>query len=587
MSDQASVIGELYKRMDTLDPAHQAAVKELAARFKIGGTERDYWAPPPVTGQRMSAADAQKYVRPLPARATAEAPSVTKQIGEGVADFGKTIYNTVRHPIDTVAGIGPAQMSEARKIGQAGKAGRMSESLGHAVTAVTPVVGPMISKLADTLSGNPEMPPQQTMPEDGPLAPPQPWRAAAQGAATLVAPKVLGAAAEAIPNIPGAGAAGAAAKGAIVGGIKEGAKPIEYGMHKLPIPAAIAGAAAGRFAGHVMGPGGATVGTIVGGAAPIVRGAIKGGKEALGDYRATQRVGNARTPSWSGVPAASPEAPPPVEAILSQLPSGRTPGPMQPPPAPPPRVSLPEQAGISGGMPPPKPPVEPIQGTLPSGRKPGGIQNQQPQGPPEAPVVPTISLDDIAQSTAGKKFSRLNPQEQLVVKQIAQQANKSGPPTPPTAQPAAPKPVAQTIAPSGESVAKAPKEWPKHIVTEDGIRAQAADHGVPEVDARTAVVQNGYQIMGRADLNRLIHAIGQDMGLDHATLSDVAKQTYRVKSLSQLNQDQMLEMYHNLLGKQSAKDPTLPKTGDLRMHNGKPVRVTKIYQDGTADVEPE
>jgi len=117
---------------------------------------------------------------------------------------------------------------------------------------------------------------------------------------------------------------GSVAKGAAKGGAKGGSEFVTYGMHRLPVPASVAGAMAGHFAGEMLGPVGAKVGGAVGFAAPIVKGAIKGGQEALQGIREGRRPIAPREPAaWQGIPEVQPPTPPDTSPIPSSLPSGR------------------------------------------------------------------------------------------------------------------------------------------------------------------------------------------------------------------------------------------------------------------------
>lgn len=150
----------------------------------------------------------------------------------------------------------------------------------------------------------------------------------------------------------------------------------------------------------------------------------------------------------------------------------------------------------------------------------------------------------------------------------------AGSPTPPVPAVAQPETLA-TAAPAEEPVApvKPPasrvvnypgdpsKEFaPSKLMTEEGLAQYAKDNGIPEDQARTALSSEGYQVVGRAQLNRALHAIGSEMGMDHDTLSDVAKITHRVKSMTQLSQEQMLGLYQDLLDKRSISEPLVNKS---------------------------
>jgi hypothetical protein len=87
----------------------------------------------------------------------------------------------------------------------------------------------------------------------------------------------------------GAEVAGAVSKGAVKGGARAAIEPVHYGHYSIPIPAPIAGAAAGGYAARMLGLP-SEVGAVVGGAAPIVRGAVSGVREALAAREASAAV---------------------------------------------------------------------------------------------------------------------------------------------------------------------------------------------------------------------------------------------------------------------------------------------------------
>jgi hypothetical protein len=100
-------------------------------------------------------------------------------------------------------------------------------------------------------------------------------------------------------------------------------------------------------------------------------------------------------------------------------------------------------------------------------------------------------------------------------------------------------------------------------MTEDGLRDYAAENKLTEDAARTALTESGYKIRGRRMLNSAIHALGGELGLDHELLRETASITYGVKSLTQLTQDQMLEMYNHLAERQAAAAPLVKKTAPV------------------------
>lgn len=97
------------------------------------------------------------------------------------------------------------------------------------------------------------------------------------------------------------------------------------------------------------------------------------------------------------------------------------------------------------------------------------------------------------------------------------------------------------------------------FITEDALSRYAADAGLELEEARAALESEGYKAVGRSHLNRALHGLGNEMGLDHAALSDKAAHDYGVKSLTQLSQDQLLGMYDDLQSKRSISEPLKPK----------------------------
>jgi len=100
-------------------------------------------------------------------------------------------------------------------------------------------------------------------------------------------------------------------------------------------------------------------------------------------------------------------------------------------------------------------------------------------------------------------------------------------------------------------------------VTEDAMVKQAAALGLTEEEATAHFREAGYRVVGRAHLNRALHGLGSEMGLDHAMLGQKAAQDFGVKSMTQLSQDQLLEMYENLQSKRSISEPLVPKSAPL------------------------
>ncbi len=140
-------------------------------------------------------------------------------------------------------------------------------------------------------------------------------------------------------------------------------------------------------------------------------------------------------------------------------------------------------------------------------------------------------------------------------------------------------------APAGAPVFEQPR-----IMTEDGVKAYAQENGVPLADARKQLLDDGFSIMGRGTLNRALHAIGAELGLDHEALSGVVRMPYKdkgYKSMAQMSQDEMLAELNALQEKRAITTPLAskkdaPKPGDVvELRNGQRVTVKKINNDGS------
>lgn len=286
------------------------------------------------------------------------------------------------------------------------------------------------------------------------------------GAVAPIAELLAGrAASELTPE--GVGTAAKATAGAVKGAAKAAVEPVTYGRFHFPIPAPLAGAAAGHYGGSVFGPEGSLIGTVVGGGAPLVKGAIQGAREAL----------------------AGPEPPPfepftvkpGIQRILSRGASGGTGqmGRLTPPPNVNPAMANAESLTPSGQAalePPPTAPepfkVNPKIKSLLNRQASGGAGqmgrlsapprrgiNRAMEGP--APVESADPfLDDLAQSQAKKPFAKLKPDEQQSIRDLAARLKGTAKPmTPPPSQPMAAPPQFDPV-----SVA----EWLK-----DPVKAQA------------------------------------------------------------------------------------------------------------------
>jgi GNAT superfamily N-acetyltransferase len=103
---------------------------------------------------------------------------------------------------------------------------------------------------------------------------------------------------------------------------------------------------------------------------------------------------------------------------------------------------------------------------------------------------------------------------------------------------------------------------PSKLMSEEGLTKYANDNGVTEDEARKMLEGDGYQIAGRSQLNRALHAVGTELDMDHDTLSDVAKIQFRVKSMKQLSQEDMLQFLEDLNNRRAVNNPMLGK-GEL------------------------
>lgn len=139
-----------------------------------------------------------------------------------------------------------------------------------------------------------------------------------------------------------------AVSGGVRGGLKSAVAPIEYGMHRLPVPASIAGGAAGHFAGSPFGDIGSAIGAVMGAGAPFVRGAIEGGKRALSLYDIQHMPPSELRPVFDRPDWIPPviERAEPLGSPGSVLPSGSVVG-----PAPPSRTNPPVARGNAPRIP--------------------------------------------------------------------------------------------------------------------------------------------------------------------------------------------------------------------------------------------
>ncbi len=91
---------------------------------------------------------------------------------------------------------------------EAANAGRYSEMVGHGLAAALPVIGPAAAQAGETIGGVQDMPPNLTMPSEGPQQAPQVARGIGQGIG-LLAPSIASGAVNAVRDTRiGQGAAG-------------------------------------------------------------------------------------------------------------------------------------------------------------------------------------------------------------------------------------------------------------------------------------------------------------------------------------------------------------------------------------------
>jgi hypothetical protein len=68
------------------------------------------------------------------------------------AKIAQGLYQTVRHPIDTVSAIASAHGEEAKKTGEAFSEGRYSEAVGHGLATILPVLGPAAARIGEEIA---------------------------------------------------------------------------------------------------------------------------------------------------------------------------------------------------------------------------------------------------------------------------------------------------------------------------------------------------------------------------------------------------------------------------------------------------
>jgi hypothetical protein len=149
-------------------------------------------------------------------------------------------------------------------------------------------------------------------------------------------------------------------------------------------------------------------------------------------------------------------------------------------------------------------------------------------------------------------------------------------PTPePAATPAPAEAAPLAVKPPSSRVVEIPANPEQNfgaskLMTEEGLTQYAKDNGVTEEEAANSLAADGYSVVGRSQINRALHGIASELGMDHDTLSDVAKIKHRVKSMTQLSQEDMLGLYQDLLDKRSASEPLINKPDRMAAIEGTP-----------------
>lgn len=127
------------------------------------------------------------------------------------------IYQSVRHPIDTVMGLASQMGEQIQQGAQAGREGRYAEALGRTVAGAVPIMGPLAAGIAEEAAA-------------GDIA-----GAAGKTVGLLVGPKVYGAALK----VPGA--IGRRAAGMMTNANPAMAEAVQYGMREgIPVDLATA-----------------------------------------------------------------------------------------------------------------------------------------------------------------------------------------------------------------------------------------------------------------------------------------------------------------------------------------------------------
>lgn len=317
-----------------------------------------------------------------------------------------------------------------------------------------------------------------------------------------------------------AGDIGAGLKGAVRGAKDAVTAPVTVKGISIPGGQVVAGAAGGGAAASAVGfP--KTAGAVVGGAAPIVRGAVTGARAAIAERAAVaERAAIAERAAAATAAPATPQPSSPFIPGQYDAPRPGAPAPINP-------RSLPE-----GVIPPPAPPVAEVPAPRPAAGPPGARpapgqygapapagpapvnRTSLPEGvrpPVEAQISPaefqrryeaekaaaagaadpdTVLLDGIAQGYKYKTFKSAPAEAQQIIRNQAEAIKKSqARPAPAAAAPVAAMPAAVTPEPvAPEPVVAAPVVKPEPVVTPPAAEREPwqkqLEESVAQVNAR-------------------------------------------------------------------------------------------------------
>lgn len=181
--------------------------------------------------------------------------------------------------------------------------------------------------------------------------------------------------------------------------------------------------------------------------------------------------------------------------------------------------------------------------------KPAAEPAVAPQTPP-----PTV-LQSIDQGIAKRRMPGMSYQD-------VDAYLESKRPQPPPGEPGEAAAPAETppppAAPAAPAAAKPPAPYGKQYITPGQVTKYAAENGLAEDDATAALEKQGVSVVDRASTNRVLHAIGAELGYNHATLSEIAHATYGT-GLGKMTHEQMMELAEKLGNEQATKEPLATK----------------------------